>query len=62
KNYTRNILNWQNLLKPLTKYINQLIYLNHENQIINFGGLMHGHRGCLRPKQLPVQRSGHEHG
>ena len=22
KNYTRNILNWQNLLKPLTKYTN----------------------------------------
>ncbi len=21
-NYTRNILNWQNLLKPLTKYTN----------------------------------------
>ena len=34
----------------------------HENQIINFSGLMHGHRECLRPKQLPVQRSGHEHG
>ncbi len=39
KNYTRNILNWQNLLKPLTKYINQLIYLNHENQIFILAAL-----------------------
>ena len=50
KNYTRNILNWQNLLKPLTKYINQLIYLNHENQIFYLSSLMYGNYKHLRSK------------
>ena len=38
KKTIQNILNWQNL-KPLTKYINQLIYLNHENQIFILAAL-----------------------
>ena len=43
KNYTRNILNWQNLLKLL---INP--FKNMKIIFLSLDSLMHGHRGCLR--------------